>query len=275
MLFISRWAELMGVMALGAGLMACGGGKSSGGANESSEVSVIEVADCVEVIGFSQTLQMFNEGNSGLEVALDRAESIQLFAAGGLTLSTWAKDGRAYSFASTSSECSVGSEAPETGVFFVSGNFEDDVAAWVDGIEDAIEGLLRNKPSLKVIVLESVIGGPDGGVCPVEEITEVFEGPEAEGCGGDGFGELVRASEQFPYISQAIAEVVNAGPVAGVAIRAGVFPTLVSCSEYCDSKGHIHPDARYAVGERLGEAYRETSLLELASGFGAPPVDEE
>ena len=159
---------------------------------------------CVQVQGFSQTLQFFNAMDSGFEAAIGSGDGVQLFAKGGLTLSSWAVGGEAYDRASVESGCLENSDTPQLGVLSVSGNFGDDVTSWVDGINAAVEGVLINNLEMEVLVLESVIGGPSGEICLSTEVT-----PEnGRGCDGDGFGDVVRASEQYPYIKQAIEEVM-------------------------------------------------------------------
>ena len=249
-------------------LLACNGGGGGGGSSEDAlniddalvPESILYLPECVEIIGFSQTLQMFNIDDSGFEVAVDAGDNIQLFASGGLTLNTWEVDGSAYTRASTSSDCVDAGDAPQLGVFSVSGSFGDDVALWVDGITLAVEGLVAHKPGLELIVLESVIGGPEGGICESIDIQPSDSGD----CDGDDFGDVVRASEQYPFIVEAINQVIDRTTWEGVTLRAGVFPTVPSCQSFCDSKGHLHPDVRYAVGESVGALYVERNTLLMA-----------
>ncbi|MBV1880357.1 MAG: hypothetical protein KUG82_01930 [Pseudomonadales bacterium] len=219
---------------------------------------------CVQVQGFSQTLQFFNAMDSGFEAAIGSGDGVQLFAKGGLTLSSWAVGGEAYDRASVESGCLENSDTPQLGVLSVSGNFGDDVTSWVDGINAAVEGVLINNLEMEVLVLESVIGGPSGEICLSTEVT-----PEnGRGCDGDGFGDVVRASEQYPYIKQAIEEVVEAQNLENVTLRAGVFPTVASCSNYCDSKGHLNAAFRYEIGHNIGLSYLENNTLAMRSESG-------
>lgn len=219
-------------------------------------------AGCTEVIGFSQTGQMYNAQDSGLEIPLP-AERMQLFSKAGMNLEHWGIDENgdpisgknAWAEAVLDSVCTEEDpNNPDTIIFYVSSSFGDDIDLWVESIEAAILGIKANRPAATRIFLDSVIGGPGGDLCAASEITP----SEDLSCDGDNFNADVRATEQYSPIVTAIRQVVLSHESdSDPEILAGTFSRVQSCEDYCDAKGHIHPDARKDIGRVVGARYRD------------------
>lgn len=147
------------------------------------------------------------------------------------------------------SEC-PGNTPPDRVVLTISGTYADDHQAWVQAIEDTI-GVIREKiPTARVILLQPVVGGPEGKPCPRPE------------------GKEVRASHNSTIIEKAIAEVVARRPASASEVRvlAGYVPRLGNCRGFTDGIGHLSKGAARRVGRRIGEYYARLDEACAAGG---------
>jgi hypothetical protein len=184
---------------------------------------------CTMVIGFSQTSQWFR---FGFETQVDDA-SWELFAHNGAGVSKWADPrSRMWTSARLYSPCSERADQPDRVMLTVSDDeYLPDVEAWAERIGAAVTTIRDKLPSASEIILQPVVGGPDGEAC-------------------DHGGVTVRATFNQPYIEAAIQE------VAGGDVVAGAVPEVRTCEDYRDSIGHFEPEAKAPIAVQIGRYYR-------------------
>jgi hypothetical protein len=184
---------------------------------------------CTRVLGFSQTAQWYRWG---FESQVDD-DSWELFAYNGAGVSTWANpDSRMWTSARLYSPCAERSADPDRVVLTISdAEYRPNASAWAEVIEQAIATIRQKYPDAAEIVLQPVVGGPDGDRCMHDGIT-------------------VRATFNQPFIEQAIQM------VAGGAVRTGAVPQVRTCDDYRDDVGHLVPDAKGPIGAEIGAFYR-------------------
>jgi hypothetical protein len=183
---------------------------------------------CTQVIGFSQTLQWYQEGGV-FESVVDDARW-QLLGRGGASIDQWQNPDYEGWSDPLYSPCANGSAAPDRVVLTVSGIYGADEDAWVAAIAPVVTVIETKYPSAAEILLQPVVGGPGHADC-------FFQ------------GELVRASWQHAHIDAAIARLV-AGHVA-----AGASPEVGSCDHYIDQVGHLTDAGGRAAGASIGAFY--------------------
>ena len=193
---------------------------------------------CTEVVGFSQTRQWYID--SDFEMVVEDA-AWQLRAPSGATIVRWSDPDYAGWSDPPYSYCTEGDTLqPDRVLLTISGDFGDDVPAWSEAIEETVHVIAEERyPDVKEIVLQAVVGGPQGHdepPCPW----------------GDG---AVRASYQHPYIFEAIANVVDRAAQEGRDVIAGADPHVSDCAAYRDATGHLTSGASLEVGHALGEYY--------------------
>jgi hypothetical protein len=181
------------------------------------------------VIGFSQTAQWFR---FGFETQVDDA-SWELFAHNGAGISTWADpDSTMWTRADLYSPCAERSDDPDRLMLTISdADYLPDASAWEERIDAAISTIRQKFPGAGEIILQPVVGGPDGEECSDDGVT-------------------VRATFNQPYIEAAIRE------VAGGDVVVGAVPQVRSCGDYRDSIGHLIPEAKEPIGIEIGAYYR-------------------
>ncbi|MDZ4290106.1 MAG: hypothetical protein U0984_19220 [Prosthecobacter sp.] len=130
----------------------------------------------------------------------------------------------------------------------VSGPYGSDEKAWAEAIEATIATICQKIPTARQIILQAVVGGPDGKPCPAPA------GGRKARPGGKSGGD-VRASSQHPHIVNAIRAVVKKYVGGAVEIVAGYEPKLRACEEYADALGHLTPDGAAAVARVIGKHY--------------------
>ena len=194
-------------------------------------------AACTEVIGFSQTLQLYK---AGLEQTAN-GDEWQLRANGGGGISQWANpDSRFWDTRDTPIQhnCASGSDEPDRVVLTISDGVQD-VLSWVTVIDAAVTTTNLKVPSAKTITLQPVVGGPDEAFCPASNRLGV-----------------VRASFNHPTIDEAIA-IVAANPSIGniVNVEVGFSPEVRNCDDYRDTTGHLTSAGNVAAGRAMGEFY--------------------
>ncbi|RMD98850.1 MAG: hypothetical protein D6812_12725 [Deltaproteobacteria bacterium] len=195
---------------------------------------------CTEVIGFSQTRQWYVD--SDFETLVEDG-AWQLRAPSGASIDRWADPTYAGWAQPPYSSCTEGdSTAPDRVLLTVSGDFGEDVRAWVEAIEAVVHLIQEEKyPQVERIMLQAVVGGPQAHgdpPCPA----------------GDGF---VRASYQQPYIYEATQIVAEEENAAGRDVIPGADPHVERCEDYQDATGHLTSGASLAVGHALGEYYAQ------------------
>lgn len=137
------------------------------------------------------------------------------------------------------SACSINQAMPDRVVLTISGNIGDtttDPQVWADEIDKAITTSTMKYPSLRQIILQTVVGGYHGDICVSDT------------------GEDVRASVNYPVIDQAIDLVVNNHSTNIETIK-GISPTVTDCTGFKDSQGHLTLDESNIVGRIIGEYY--------------------
>jgi hypothetical protein len=181
------------------------------------------------VLGFSQTAQWYRYG---FESEVDDA-SWELFAHNGAVVSTWANpESSMWRRAMLYSPCAERSADPDRVLLTVSDDeYLSDAAAWADRIRAAISTIRLKYPNARTIILQPVVGGPNGAHCDVG-------------------GTTVRATFNQPFIEQAI-HMVASGDV-----EVGAVPHVRSCADYRDDTGHLQSEAKAPIGTQIGEFYR-------------------
>jgi hypothetical protein len=210
----------------------------------SSAVVRAQEFTCTEFIGYSQTMQWYF---GGAQAELGRGRS-QLRWQGGATIDNWAEPGFAgWSPGSRVNGCSQGEDRPDRVVMDITGEFHDDVSWWVGEINTVLNIIRNRYPSAAQIVLQPVVGGPNGSRCQIG-------------------GSDVRASFNHPFVWEAI------NRVAGGTVVAGVKPTVRSCGDYADTLGHLTDQAKGPIGASIGQLYASG---QIASPVAPPPPPEE
>jgi acetyl esterase/lipase len=185
---------------------------------------------CTQVIGYSQ-VQEWYVTDGVFESQVDDGEW-QLLWNGGGGVHEWQDPSYVGWTNRVTSPCRRDSEAPDRVLLSVSGPYGDDVQAWTTAIRETIKTVRDQLPSVRQIVLQAVVGGPDHEICRFE-------------------GRRVRASWQHPYIDEAIA---GSASVAADVV-AGFSPEVRSCSDYRDATGHLTPAGAAAAGLAIGAYY--------------------
>lgn len=189
---------------------------------------------CTEIIGYSQTREWFTLGAQ----ALAQSGHWQLRAVDGASVDRWASlDFPGWNNSNVTNRCVQGADRPDRVVLDISDDYHTDVNWWVQQGSFAIANIRHNRSSAKQIVLQPVVGGPNGQQCPMG-------------------GKINRASFNHPYIDQAIDRLVG-----GDVLR-GPDPTVRSCADYKDDIGHMNDAAAAAVGQSIAQFY--------TSGAAAP-----
>ncbi len=184
---------------------------------------------CTVVLGFSQTAQWYRYGFEG---EVDDA-SWELFAHNGAGVSTWANpDSSMWRRAMLYSPCAERSADPDRVLLTISDDeYLSNPSAWAERIRQAISTIRLKYPSAQAIILQPVVGGPDGEHCDFQ-------------------GTTVRATFNQPFIERAI-QIVASGDV-----QAGAVPQVRSCADYRDDTGHLEPEAKAPIGTQIGAFYR-------------------
>jgi acetyl esterase/lipase len=140
----------------------------------------------------------------------------------------------------------------------VSGPYGDDEKAWAEAIDATVAAIRKNIPTARQIILQAVVGGPDGKVCPAPASGR---GPRGRAGGGQ-----VRASWQHKHIVSAIRAVAKAHAGDTVPIIAGYEPKVRSCDDYADALGHLTREGAVAAARAIGERYASLDAEDGKSG---------
>ena len=201
---------------------------------------------CTEIIGFSQTL-MWHE-TPEFQQHIDDARWQMRFQSGG-DVDVWGDPASAGWSAPVATQClgsgspvlcspcAQGSGSPDRVILTITSHqYDSNVPLWAQRIRTAVATIRREHPQVRQIVLQPVVGGPGGAVCPTAA--------NRQG---------IRATFNHPYIVQAIALVV---PDSGDLV-AGIAPEVQSCANYTDDLGHLAAAGRAFVGQEIGQYYGE------------------
>ncbi len=192
---------------------------------------------CTMVIGFSQTRQWFSDVTDFEEVVGN--DKWELLWQKGAAIDRWADPNFSGWNKSIDSPCGENPNSPDRILLTISGSTNSDPTWWANEIRAAITVIRDKYPSVRQIILQPVIGGPDDGEC-------FFN------------GQKVRASVNHPVIDQAISMVVGGDVVAGMS------PEVISCDDFRDAKGHIKSqyytpeetdEQLKAISRKMGEFY--------------------
>ena len=199
-------------------------------------------ASCTQIVGFSQTMQWYFGGFRDTVGGINW----ELRWVGGGSIGNWADPNYVGWTDDTNlvDSCAQNVLSPDRALLNISDDFHNDISYWVQQTNAAMNNLRNKYPSVQQIILQPVVGGPGGNLCTFN-------------------GLVVRASYNFPYINQAISQMVNGGSVV-----AGDAPTVRSCADYADNIGHLTDDAKGPIGVAIGNYY----LPALPSVATSPPT---
>lgn len=198
------------------------------------------------VIGFSQV----GQPGGGWFVAGGVFESIvgddrwELLWNGGAGVDQWRKADYVGWTRPLVSACR-GEAPPDRVLLSISGPYGSDEQAWAEAIDATIDTIRAKYPGVRQVILQSVVGGPEGKSCPA---------PAGRGGVRKGDGR-VRASWQHAHIVAAIRRVVRKREGDPVSIIAGFEPKVRACDDYADALGHLTPAGAEAAGRAIGEHY--------------------
>jgi len=183
---------------------------------------------CARALGFSQTGQWYRHGNFENYVPRDNWEGQ---TDGGGNIAQWADPNSTYWNAKIYSPCKF--HPLERVMLNIGYSLNRD--GLVDNIYAAIQNIRDKYPTVRQIVLQAVIGGPDDtNICTFG-------------------GKNVDAAVQHPVVLDAIQQVLANSPWSGVV--GGTDGRVQSCADFSDSSGHLYdPGAAYVAAE-LGHFY--------------------
>lgn len=213
---------------------------------------------CTQIIGFSQVGQTGSKDQRGpgfgWYIAGGIFESIvddnhwQLLWKGGGGVNKWANpeyEGWDQHFISP---CNNLSDAPDRVLFSVSGPYGKDVKGWANAVKKAVGTIQQKLPTVKKIILQPVVGGPNGKTCKCIRNCNFESSPFKK------IFKDVRASWQHEYIAKAIDQVAS-DQENGIAVK-GFFPQVGSCSHYIDGLGHLTKQGAEYVGKTIANYYK-------------------
>jgi hypothetical protein len=202
---------------------------------------------CTQVIGYSQ-VGAFNGWfvKDGVFESIVGSDGWQLIWENGATLHDWQRPLYRGWTNPIVSPCATNSLAPDRVLLNLAGTNETDVAAWVNDINATIDTIMLKLPSVRRIILQSIVGGPANQVCVTTN------------------GDPVRASVSHPYMDEAIALVVAA--------RAGTQPE-VGGGHFARGAHLRRLPGRHGPFHRRGRSRRGASLsLERATAVATSTI---
>jgi hypothetical protein len=183
---------------------------------------------CTIVVGFSQTKDWYIEGD--FESIVPNGEW-ELLWEGSSAIQLWADPGYTGWLNQPFSGCTTGE--PDRLILTITGEGRP-VDEWVAEIGAAAATARSKFPTVELVLLQPVVGGPNNSVC-------------------ENNGATVRASTNHPVIDQAIAQIVAANPTGP--IRAGFSPEVRTCADYGDALGHLVDSANGPVAASIANFY--------------------
>lgn len=189
---------------------------------------------CTEVIGFSETRQWY-EG--GFISVVPNPGDFQLRWYSGGSIDQWAAGNSFIGWqpANLISHCVNGSAAPDRIILNVSGQYNTDITFWSIQTQLAIN-YIKNvyDPGVSVIVLQPVVGGPSGSMCPATDVG------------------WVRATYNFPFIEAGFQSLFT------TTVQQGAYPEVRSCDDYADSTGHLaNATVETTIGSYIAKFYSQ------------------
>jgi hypothetical protein len=188
---------------------------------------------CTLFLGYSQTDNWFSNFES--KVA-DQGKYEEIWVSAGAA-HNWSDAGYAGWGQPIKSACSQNSTSPDRIVLDITHDAYLDQQAstavsYMNGVIRGWINMARHKyPSVKQIVLQPVVGGPNHSVCKY---------------GSDN----VRATVNHPYIWTAIGQVAN-----GADIVIGNDSSVGDCSQYRDWGGHLNDAGVATLGSQIASFY--------------------
>ena len=201
---------------------------------------------CSEMLGFSETAQWYD----GFVAAIPDPAAWQLRWSSGGSVDLWADPNYSgWGPSALTTRCRNGSSSPDRVVLNISGDYQTDPSWWAAKTSQVIENVHGKYPNVRLIALQPVVGGPNGGRCPISS-------PEAK-------LPFVRATFNYPYIKQGLAMDVGGDVVTGAS------PEVRTCSDYQagDWAGHLPPGSAAVVGASVAAFWASNSP-------SAPPADD-
>jgi hypothetical protein len=164
------------------------------------------------------------------------------------------------SFPYFSSPCNENSSDPDRILLSITGPYGSDENLWRTNLEATIKTIILQIPSVRQIILEPVVGGPDHQTCPCNADPNAIMGCDCDTCDGT----TVRASWQHEIIDSVINEIVSDYQSGiynpGSEIVVGYSPEVRTCSDYFDGIGHLTTEGAGAVGVSIAQFHNNQLL---------------
>ena len=187
-------------------------------------------ARCTLVLGFSVTANWYLDGAFESQPGIDDARW-ELIWASGYDVARFADPTAPPYSQAPISPCAV---EPDRVLYQVAALRWDAPDAVAAALEQTIENIRAAWPSVEVIELIPIVGGPGGTACG---------DPDRPDKG-------VVASHMNPPVVEAIAGVAD-----GTDVRAGPDLLLQACAQYRDGPGHLTPDGSAFIASTLADHY--------------------
>lgn len=185
---------------------------------------------CTRLIGFSQTNQWWDDFRNYIA----NPSAWELLWGGGASIDTWA-DPNAVEW--TNTVFNLVGQPPDRAVLNVSGVYVSDVTYWRTQILAAIQNIKDKYSSVRMILLQSNVTGPNGTQCVA---------PDGDPAAVDG---QVRCTWTNRYIRSAIASVSRGN------VREGGYYAVSSCAAFADYIGHLNSGYTLETGQGYASYY--------------------
>ncbi len=184
------------------------------------------------MIGFSVTEDWFRGGGFEQEQGI-RDKAWELLAPSGHDVELWADPSEPGFSEPLFSPCD---RDPDRILFQVAAKDWRTLpqAQVVADLEASIANMRARWPTVRVVELIPIVGGPDAQPCPYPT----------------SIGGIVDASGMNPVMKDIIAEVADGSDVV-----AGPDPLLAACAQYRDDRGHLTDDGSRYVASELAQHY--------------------
>ena len=202
--------------------------------------------NCTLVLGYSQVANWYISGS--FESYVNNA-TWQLKWMNGAGVEVWGRASLNINSVTTSSPCTNNSTTPDRVVYSVSGGQGNNVSEWVEGIKNVTANINADLPSVRLILLQPVVGGVGSDTNTFLHAWGVQACPNPPNDYTNG----VRASRQYPFILQAINIVAGESSIDDVIV--GAVTEVRDCADYADSTGHLATQARPYFGQWFGNYY--------------------
>jgi hypothetical protein len=187
-------------------------------------------ARCTLVLGFSVTANWFLDGGFESLPGIDDARW-ELIWESGHDVMLFAEPGALPYGAQPLSPCA---EEPDRVLFQVAARDWQVPDAVTQELQRSVDNIRATWPSVEVIELIPIVGGPGGGQCPDPRVPN----------------KGVQAALMNPPVVEAIARVAN-----GTDVVAGPDLLVADCAQFRDGPGHLSPDGSAYIAGVLAEHY--------------------